>query len=34
MERLGPWQRIGLVMLCAVFIAVLFGVGLTAMMAI
>lgn len=34
MEELGPWQRIGLVLVCAFFIAVLFGIGLTALMAL
>lgn len=34
MEELGPWQRIGLVLVCAFFIAVVFGIGLTALMAL
>lgn len=34
MEELGPWSRIGLVFLCALFIAVVFGLGLTAMLAL
>ena len=34
MEELGPWQRIGLVLMCAFFIAVVFGIGLTALMAL
>jgi len=34
MEELGPWQRIGLVLVCAVFIAFVFGIGLTALMAL
>jgi len=34
MEALGPWARIGLVFLCALFIAMLFGLGLTAMLAL
>jgi DNA-binding CsgD family transcriptional regulator len=34
MEALGPWTRIGLVFLCALFIAMLFGLGLTAMLSL
>jgi hypothetical protein len=34
MEALGPWSRIGLVFLCALFIAMVFGLGLTAMLAL
>lgn len=34
MEELGPWSRIGLVLACAVFIAVVFGVVLTALQAL
>jgi DNA-binding CsgD family transcriptional regulator len=34
MEELGPWSRIGLVFLCALFIAMVFGLGLTAMLAL
>jgi len=34
MEELGPWTRIGLVFACALFIAMVFGVGLTAMLAL
>lgn len=34
MEELGPGARIGLVLACALFLAVVFGVGLTAMLAL
>jgi DNA-binding CsgD family transcriptional regulator len=34
MEALGPWSRIGLVLLCALFIAMVFGLVLTAMLAL
>lgn len=34
MEDLGPWARIGLVLLCALFIALVFGVVLTALLAL
>jgi DNA-binding CsgD family transcriptional regulator len=34
MEELGPWTRIGLVLVCALFIALVFGVVLTALLAL
>jgi DNA-binding CsgD family transcriptional regulator len=34
MEELGPWTRIGLVLACALFIALVFGVVLTALLAL
>ena len=34
MEELGPWTRIGLVLACAFFIALVFGVVLTALLAL